>query len=402
MAKSNKTDKPEDAATKDAAPAKDIVDAEIVEETPVEPQVDTSLDEDKESAAEPNEPAIDDVPNEEGSQPEQAETVPEPQKDAPKSGFLPLVLGGVLAAGVGFGAASYLGSQGILFGDNSSEAVADLTRQLGDQGDLIHLLQSNQDKIAETANAAREGVAGAAQASARVAALSERVEDLGTKLVALEGRMIETEKRPMTQGVSSSAIEAYEREVEQLRQLVSEQLAEAEDLKDTSTRSAQQMLAQAALTRVIVALESGAAYRGALTELAGATGMAIPDALSAHANTGVPTIMNLGEAFPAYARAALADARKLEKGANGSSFTHFLKTQLGARSTEPKDGDDADAILSRTEAALREGRLQDALTELKALPPSSQALLADWRALAETRLAAAQALEDLAQNLNSN
>ncbi len=400
MAKSKKTDKPVGAQTKDTADADDIIEAEVVQEQSSETDVETSL-------------AIEEPLEDSGAQEPEvvAENPDEPSEpDAPiaasneksSSGFLPMALGGVLAAAVGFAAASYLGSQGILFGSNTDEAVAELQAKLEEQTTLVQALQSNQAQISDVANAARDGVIGAKEADARAAALSERVEELGAKLVTLEGRVIEAEKRPMTEGLSSTAIEAYEREVEQLRALVSEQLAEAEGLKEHSTRTAQETLAQAALTRVFSALDSGMPYRGALTELAGATGAAIPEALAAHADTGVPTNMALADQFPDYARAALSDARKQEKGDSGGGISHFLKTQLGARSTEPKEGDDADAILSRAEAALREGRLEDSLSELAALPETSQALMVDWRTLAETRVAAIQAVDTLAQSLNSN
>ena len=400
MAKSNKTDKPVDVQAKDAAKVDDVIDAEIVQDQPSEPDADPSLV--VEEPLEESE-ALDAEETAEGpEEPAKPDTPTATSDEKPSSGFLPIAMGGVLAAAVGFAAASYLGSQGILFGNNSDEAVAELQVKLEEQSNLLQALQSNQAEISDVANAARDGVLSAAEADARAASLSERVEDLGAKLVTLEGRLIEAEKRPMTEGLSSTAIEAYEREVEQLRALVSEQLAEAEGLKAHSTRTAQETLAQAALTRVFSALDSGVPYRGALTELAGATGAAIPEALASHADTGVPTNMALADQFPDYARAALADARKQEKGDNGSSLGHFLKTHLGARSTEPKEGDDADAILSRAEAALREGRLADSLTELTALPDTSQAVMADWRALAETRLAATQAVDTLAQSLNSN
>lgn len=416
MAKSKKTDKPEDAQTDVKPEAEEIIDAEVVVETLPDgetPDTPTEADdvvelenpEDTDETAEAEEliavdaeePVEDAGPEPEAETPVQSE----PAEKSSGSGFAPMLIGGVVAAGIGFAAASYLGSQGILFGANPDEEIAELTRKLDDQQDLIALLKSNQDKIANTANEAREGATGVADANARAAALSERVEALGGKVQALEGRLIEAEKRPMTEGASSSAIEAYEQEVEQLRSLVAEQLAEAETLKEASARTAQETLAQAALTLVISALDSGAPYRGALTELASVTGVAIPSDLSAHADKGVPTNITLADAFPDYARAALADARKQE-GDGGNRLSNFLKTQLGARSTEPKEGDDADAILSRAEAALREGRLAASLQELEALPESSQALMAEWRALAETRLAATQAAETLAQSLNSN
>ncbi len=459
MAKPDKTDKPDDVLTDKVGKTDNIIDVEIIEDTSLtedsDPQEATSeealdlkepgsQDDSGVGAAEDEAEASSDAPSEntdetkdtetsdeENDETSEVEEIDEPSDTAeveevsesnpeseqtaavepalavaekPRSGFVPLVLGGVVAAGLGFGAATYMGSQGMLFGGGSDEAIAELTRKLDAQNELIAGVQSSQDQIADSAaKQTNAGQAAVTESNARMAALSERVEELGGKLQTLEGRLIETEKRPMSEGASSAVIEVYEREVEQLRALVSEQLAEAEQLKATSTRTAQETLAQAALTRVVSAVDSGVPYRGALTELASVSGVAIPAELSEHADNGVPTSMALADGFPEYARLALADARKQEKGAvGGGHFTLFLKTQLGARSTEPKEGDDGDAILSRAEAALREGRLSASLAELDALPESSQAIMADWRGLAETRLAALSAVDALAQTLNSN
>ncbi|MGB3556503.1 MAG: hypothetical protein WBA25_17880, partial [Jannaschia sp.] len=61
---------------------------------------------------------------------------------------------------------------------------------------------------------------------------------------------------------------------------------------------------------------------------------------------------------------------------------------------EPRDGDDADAVLSRAEAAIRAGDVATALTEVEALPDDARAELSDWIARAETRRAAQAALQD--------
>jgi hypothetical protein len=78
----------------------------------------------------------------------------------------------------------------------------------------------------------------------------------------------------------------------------------------------------------------------------------------------------------------------------------FLLAQTGARSLEPREGADPDAILSRAEAALEGGDLETVLTEIATLPEAGQAALSDWVALAEQRLAATNALGALAQSLN--
>jgi hypothetical protein len=80
----------------------------------------------------------------------------------------------------------------------------------------------------------------------------------------------------------------------------------------------------------------------------------------------------------------------------------FLKRQLGARSVAPRDGSDPDAVLSRAEAAVRDGRVGAALTELETLPPEVQSAMEDWLAQARTRADAEQAVQDLSERLTAN
>ncbi|MFC3119087.1 mitofilin family membrane protein [Jhaorihella thermophila] len=79
-----------------------------------------------------------------------------------------------------------------------------------------------------------------------------------------------------------------------------------------------------------------------------------------------------------------------------------MERQLGLRSVKPRAGDDADAILSRAEAALTGGDLNRALAELDALPQTARDAMSDWLAQARTRQAAIAAVDDLIQSLNTN
>ena len=72
------------------------------------------------------------------------------------------------------------------------------------------------------------------------------------------------------------------------------------------------------------------------------------------------------------------------------------------RSLDPQEGDSPDAILSRAEAALRDGRLTDALAEIGSLPEQGRAELSDWVARAEMRQTAVAAAEQLTQSLTAN
>ncbi len=68
----------------------------------------------------------------------------------------------------------------------------------------------------------------------------------------------------------------------------------------------------------------------------------------------------------------------------------------------PREGDDPDAVLSRAEAAVRDGRVADALTEIETLPAPVQDAMADWLASARARAATEAAVQDLSQRLTAN
>ena len=117
------------------------------------------------------------------------------------------------------------------------------------------------------------------------------------------------------------------------------------------------------------------------------------------AEDGVPTQAELEADFPDAARAALAAVRA-ETGDLPGSVGDFFRTQLGIRSLEPREGDDADAILSRADAAVSEGRLDAALSEIAGLPEVAQSALSDWTARAEARRDALAAADAMSAELN--
>ena len=107
------------------------------------------------------------------------------------------------------------------------------------------------------------------------------------------------------------------------------------------------------MSRIEGGLETGAPLGAALDDLADALQSDVPAEL-ADVRDGVATLASLQASFPDYARAALATARR--EGASGEAeggFTAFLRNQLDVRSVAPKDGDSADAVLSRAEAAFK-------------------------------------------------
>jgi hypothetical protein len=173
-----------------------------------------------------------------------------------------------------------------------------------------------------------------------------------------------------------------------LEALVGEATAE----RAAAQMTEQQALVRSSITRITIALENGGPFAAELSNLT-AAGIDVPAALTERAAAGVPTLAALREAYPQAARAALAAARA---GGTEGGFGSVLTSLLGARSLEPREGDDPDAILSRSEAALRDGRMNDALAEVERLPEAARMEMTGWREMATERATALAAVEALA------
>lgn len=412
MGNSDKTNKPDDDQVKAPdAETEEIEDAEVVEETSGEVAKEVApveLDEPEEPVEEvaAEDLSEDNTPEDVIETPaedpvvEAVAPVAEPEK---RGGFVPMVLGGVVVAAIGFGGAVYFGDQ-LGLGADTDAAIAKVSAELAAQKEALTALQDRAGQATDSAAGAAQAATDAAAELAELRALYDtQLASLSEAVGGFDARLNDIEKRPLNEGLGAAAIAAYEREVEDLKSLVAEQKADAAELKDKADLSAKAALARSATTRVIAALDSGAAYSGALVDYRSATGEDVPAALADHAATGVITLAALTESYPEAARAALAKARAEKVDASeGSKLGNFLKNQLGARSVEAKEGNDTDAILSRAEAALRDGQLAAALTEVDGLAEAPKAVMADWRAQAETRLAATQAAEAMAQALNTN
>lgn len=313
-----------------------------------------------------------------------------------KGGFFPMLLGGVLAAGVGVASAEYIFPNGLPFGAAATQKVdleSALKLQEGRIDDLKALLESQPEVDAAAIDAA---VSAVGDLQAQIGALVDNVDAIETRVATLE-------KRPSGDGSGVSV--ALEQELADLRAALDVQkgalanmLAEAQETKQSAEETARQTMARAAMTRILVALESGAAFDDALADVEANTDIALPEVLAKAAADGVPTLADLSANYPEAARAALAAVRSEDTGGGVGGF--FAK-QLGVRSVAPREGDDPDAVLSRIEAAVNEGRIADALALSDALPDAAKAPLADWMSQANLRLSAAREAEALANSLNS-
>jgi len=345
-----------------------------------------------------------------------------PVKDKRKSTFIPLVLGGVLSGAVGFGAASYY------FMTQPSDEALELVKVRAVLEDHKARLDGADETIGGL-HASLEGRAAATETADGFAQSVERDEALATQFGAVtaaiadfDARLITLEKRPLAEagGITGDAAKAYERELRTMRDLLEVQRSDIEKLAAEATARIEGVAAQAAtseeaatatakVTAVKVAvsqlqsaLDNGGAFEATIANLTGA-GVDVPAVLVDAAKGGVPTLANLQESYPAAARAALAASVKATSGDGAmGKIGSFFRSQVGARSLEPREGDDPDAVLSRAEAALGAGDIAGTIALIGALPDVGQATMAGWVNGANTRMLAVKAVRELADGLNGN
>lgn len=361
------------------------------------------------------------------------ETGREPPPSARRGGFLAPLLGGVVAAGLGFGAAAYVLPR-VWPPQLPTAELAAVRDGLARHTAQLDTLTKSLEAMAADPAAAELAAAQAASSKKTEAELADLRDSLATldarsgdtaaRLDTVEARLTALEKRPVGGGAASAtALDAFGREMEALRTEMAGQkaaladaqarvkaeadaatatmraaVAEADRLREEAEASARRTTARAALSRIEAALSAGGALDPALADLRGA-GVEVPAAL-AEQGQGVPTLDALRRAFPPAARDALAAS--LRETASGSLWQRtlaFLRTQSGARSLAPREGADPDAVLSRAEAALAAGDLGAAIADIGALPADGQARMAEWVALAKRRIAATNAAAALAAEL---
>jgi hypothetical protein len=323
-----------------------------------------------------------------------------------KSGSISLLMGGVVICAIGYGAATYY---------PLNYGLDNLNVQLAEQADQIAALEMQIENIPRP---------NLSSFTSQITDFSEQIamqfgdlsENLNMQVTDIEVRLVEVEKAPGVNGtLSDSTFARYDSELNQFRIEMTAQReelvsvialaetnlaavrAEAAELEKDSIATAQAASVRAALNRLATAVETGAPFGDALSDIGA---LDLPLALMDVAENGVATTAQLTEAFPTAARSALSTARAEGVSDDAVGLGGFLRSQFELRSTSPQDGAGPDAILSRAEAAIKEGRVADALAELKALPEVSRAEMTDWTARATQRANALDALVTLSETYN--
>ena len=310
-------------------------------------------------------------------------------KSKASSSVIPAIFGGMVAGIIGFGVAF------VLLPKPDTTLSARISAQ---ESQIIALNEKiaaipmpNVSSVEAAMSVTTEAVNAAVE---RITVLESRKDDLSRR--AAEGTSVSME-------AYEAVLDALRSDMENLRSIV---LAEVEAARDQavliSTNATRVAVKQALLVRIQRGFESGAPLGKVLDDLAALMQKDVPAALKFVRN-GTPTLLILQSDFPPLARAALATARS--EGVSGeaeSVWANFLRNQFDVRSVSPKEGNGTDAILSRAEATLGEGRLADTLAELNALPEVVRAELSDWITMAEFRVGALAAAASLSISLNDN
>lgn len=322
-------------------------------------------------------------------------------------GTFGLVFGGLLAGAIGFLVATFAVPDG--WPNPTPPANDGLEQALADQSGRIDSLSADLAALQQAPVSDPQTVdlgPLTERLEASEGGFAEALASLETRLASMETRLAELESRPQEPAGPDGSM-AMEAQMEAFRQQLDDVTAEAEariaeaqtrasEIETAAAESAQAAERQAALATLQSALENGTAFLEPLAAFDD-----VPEALSQAAPEGVPTLASLQTDFPEAARSALAATQMVPEEADVTDrLAAFLRRQTNARSLAPREGDDADAVLSRAEAALNGGDLQATLDELSNLPDGAQAAMSVWITAAEKRIAAVSSLDTLRLDTN--
>ncbi len=302
-----------------------------------------------------------------------------------RGGFVPMVLGGVVCAALGYAGAQFLKPEGWPFpGANTDE----LTQQIADLEGQIKDLQSAATQRAEAQQAALADL----QAQVSAEEDTTEIDALADQIATFEERMTQIEARPVAEAVvSPEATAAYERQLAQMQDLLNSEIARLEEAKEQSIAEETAARISTAKARLQTLVDAGDPFDQVLAEI----NTDVPEVLQQAAAEGIPSVTSLQESYSEAARDALVVSSRAAYDAGEQSwFQTALQTQIGLRSTKPKEGDDADAILSRAEQDVRDGLFAKAITTLEALPEEGKAEMQGWIARAQERVDVMTALDE--------
>jgi hypothetical protein len=156
---------------------------------------------------------------------------PPDQTAETKSGFLPLVIGGLVAGLIGFGAGSYLSLGGSAQDTGIIDALrAEVQSELDAQASTIGEIQAAQDSASVDLTPLEERLTALEAAVQAFAQLSERLDTAEAELAAQSDRLAGIERDGLAANLSDEAIASYETELKRLEEAMAAQRAEIEQM----------------------------------------------------------------------------------------------------------------------------------------------------------------------------
>jgi hypothetical protein len=215
----------------------------------------------------------------------------------------------------------------------------------------------------------------------------------------LEGLRAEVRELTGQIGSLQGRLEQVSAAAERQVSLAQEQVSQIQEQSAAALGTAER---EAALAQMRSALAAGLPYAEATEALAQDPDLTLPDGLAAAAESGVPTLATLRDAFPEAAHAAIR-AGIMARAGDGivERARAFAQAQVASRSLTPQPGGDPDAILSRMEAALHQDDLATALSEAEALPGEAAAAMQPWLDQARALAAAVEGYQTLDSQLSA-
>ncbi|MEY8119202.1 COG4223 family protein [Falsihalocynthiibacter sp. BN13B15] len=344
---------------------------------------------------------------------------------AKKRAGVPAFVGGAVAAILGFGVAQFVPEGWPVAGIDTSEMDAKIASQSNEIVELRRMIETQASALGSKVDSAEyttELTALSQESKQDVVGVNAELDALSASVEQLSVRLTDLEKRPISSNdASDAAVAAYERELTAMRETLAAQksqietvakeaeakismaTSQAEELQAGATAIANAALLRAGMSNINSAIEGGNSFDAALADITKATGKEASAQLQAASISGVATVADLRRAFPSAARAAIAAvAYETTDESAIDRLGAFLRSQTGARSLEPRAGDDPDAILSRAEAAVGDANLQEALSEIASLPSASQEAMADWVKSATYRLETQAAIQTFVSSISEN
>jgi hypothetical protein len=323
------------------------------------------------------------------------------------TGVVPLLVAGFICAGLGFGAAILSQPSNPIwpvhpdvaqFRDEATGQITGIDTRLNalegrvtdaDQLAVGDVFQSDLDALTAGYDQQFLGIA-------------SQLENFDKRLAALEKSTIES-------AIPDELVTQYQDEVKRLKETLEAQrkslqkfMSETAQTANEVTQRAKDTVARGIVAQIRAAIEAGGPFDTAIKEFDEQVGQALPNQLRSFAEEGVQTYQELRDSFAEAARSALNAARdELDESEGVTGIGNYLRKKFQARSVTPKTGDDADAVLSRAEQALRENDLNGALNELEALPDAARHQMQPWIDQARARQDALEKLDILSQEIGN-